>query len=206
MKGHMVRAAALIVLLMGGLAVFLTQASSEPTLDGQIGGNEYQFHYFDEDINMDVYWTVTDEDLYIAVKAPATGWVGVGFRPGVPAEEEEKVMEGVDFLLGYVQGGQAFARDDYGDSPFTHKADTELGGQDNIEAFAGSEDGGFTIFEFKRALNTKDEFDASIPVLGEVYLAYSNADDFTTIHTERTEVEINFATGFWEKEEHEEEH
>ncbi len=200
---HALRAVA-VVLLVGAVATLTFGSPAEPTVDGQIGASEYQFHYFDEDINMDVYWTVTDEDLYIAVKAPATGWVSVGFRPGVPTEEEEAKMEGVDFLIGYVQGGQAFARDDYGDTPFTHKADTELGGQDNIEAFAGSEANGTTIFEFKRALNTKDEFDAVIPVLGEVYLAYSNADDFTTIHTERTEVEINFATGFAEKEEHEE--
>jgi hypothetical protein len=197
---------AVIALVLGAVAVFLSFAheGEGPSLDGKIGADEYQNHYFDEDINMDVYWTISDDDIYVALKAPAGGWVSIGLRPGIPAEEEEEAMKDVDFMIGYVKDGQTFARDDFGDTPFSHKADTDLGGTDNIEAFAGSEEGGVTIIEFERLLNTKDEYDADVPARGEVYLAYSNADDFTSIHTQRTEVVLNFVTGAAEKEEEEE--
>ncbi len=193
---------AVIALLLGAVAMFLSFAheGEGPSVDGKIGADEYQNHYFDEDINMDVYWTVTDDDLFVGLKAPATGWVGFALHPPSSSEEEEG-MKGMDILIGYVSGGQTFASDDFADEPYSHEADTELGGEDSIEAFAGSEEGGSTIIEFERLLNTRDKFDHDVPVLGEVALSYSNADDFTSMHTERTEVVLNFATGAAEKEE-----
>ena len=175
-----------------------------PTIDGVISDGEYQYCVSVDEIQMDVCWYISDEDFYVAVKAPAQGWVGFGLRPGVPPEETEKGMEGVDILIGYVQDGQTFYRDDWAHTPFSHKADTELGGAENIEKAAGTEEGGFTVIEFERLLNTQDAYDADIPVRGEVYLAYSDADDFVSMHKADKEVVINFVTGAVEEEEHEE--
>jgi len=202
----------LLIGLAALVGAFTLAAANEPTIDGVIQADEYQHHYFDEDINMDVYWTITDTEIFIGLEAPATGWVGFGLRPATPSEEEEQpLMQGVDIYIGYVADGQAFMRDDYADQPTGHSADTDLGGEDSILEFAGSEDGGATTLEFKRLLNTQDEYDAEVLVgdetYQEVYLAYSNSDDFTTYHgdTSRTEVRLNFATGDWQKEEEEEE-
>lgn len=196
----------LVSLAVGAFALVslfaLAHEDGKVALDGVIGADEYDFHYFDEDIQMDVYWTLTDDDLYVGLKAPAAGWVSMGVREGVPPEEEENAMEGVDLIIGFVKDGQLSIRDHFADTPFGHTPDTELGGEDNVLGAAGSEADGFTVIEYERPIDTGDAFDHPI-AQGEVevYLAYADADDFTTIHTERTEVILNFVTGQAEKEE-----
>lgn len=188
-----------------------------PTINGTIEDCEYQHHYHDADINVDLYWTITDEDIFIGLRAPASGWVAFGLRPPVAEVEEPPLMQGIDITIGYVKDGQTFIRDDFADQPTGHTADTDLTkqkedgtevqGENNIEKYAGSEGDGTTVLEFQRPLRTDDPFDADFPILGEVYLAYSDLDDFVSPHgsMNRTEVLLNFVTGFAEKEREEEE-
>lgn len=207
-KSKLLRVGA-IALVLSVLVFSLSFAEEESvTLDGKIGGNEYQHHYFNKDIKMDVYWTITDYDLLVAVKAPAKGWVGFGLRPVLSESSEAHGMKDADFLIGFVKDGQASARDDWGDTPYSHKADTQLGGADSIEEFAGSEQDGSTVIEFERLLNTRDQFDYNVPARGEVYLAYSGRDNFSSEHMkgQRTEAYLNFANGASKEEEEEEEH
>ncbi|MGQ9601150.1 MAG: DOMON domain-containing protein [Candidatus Bipolaricaulia bacterium] len=179
----------------------LSAASGGPTVevDGMINPEEYQFHYTDPDIGMEVHWAITDHDLYVGLKAPARGWLGFGLYPGVPFKVE--VMKGADIYIAYVAEGEVFGEDHFADSPYGHKPDDALGGAADIAELAGSEDAGFTTIEFKRALNTLDKFDADVPVRGLVYLAYAEADNFTAFHTAFTEAIFNFATGRVEKQE-----
>ena len=178
------------------VAALLAWGQGAPTIDGTIGTDEYKFSFNFEQIGMDVHWTMTETELYVGISAPATGWVAFGVRDGVPEESAENVMEGVDFYIGYLQDGELFMRDDFANTPFTHVADTELGGNDDVIEAAGSEADGVTTIEFKRAIDTSDDFDNPIAQgEAEVYLAYSNADDFISIHTERLEAVINFLTG-----------
>jgi len=196
-----------LALALGLVAVFVGTATADggkPTIDGVISDGEYDHCITVDEIQMDVCWSISDEDLYVAVKAPAAGWVGFGFRGGVPPEGAEKGMEDVDIMIGYVKDGQTSYRDDWGDSPFSHKADTELGGAANIEKAAGTEQGGFTTLEFERLLNTQDAYDNDVPARGEVYLAYSDADDFVSMHKADKEIVLNFVTGAFEVEEEEE--
>lgn len=187
---------ALSTLCIAFTAVLLAWGQAVPTIDGAIGADEYQFSANFEEMNLNVHWTMTETELYVAISAPAAGWVSWGVRDGVPAEAEENVMEGVDFYIGYLKDGELFMRDDFGDGPFTHTADTELGGKDDVLEAAGSEANGVTTLEFKRLIDTGDAFDNPIAQgVAEVYLAYSNADDFVSIHTERMEAVFNFLTG-----------
>jgi hypothetical protein len=177
----------------------LSAASGGPrvNVDGVIGPEEYQFHYSDPDIGMEVYWTITDHDLYVGLKAPARGWLGLGLYSGVPPQVEE--MQGADIYIAYVSAGEVFGGDHFADRPYGHRPDTALGGTADIAELAGSEEADSTTIEFKRALNTLDKFDADLPVRGLVYLAYAEADDLTTLHTARTRAIFNFATGRVEK-------
>lgn len=188
----------LLLLAAPGGAV-LSIASSKPAVnvDGAIGPEEYQFHYADPDIGMDIHWTITDHDFYVGLKAPAKGWLALGLYPGVPSEVEG--MKGADIYIAYVSAGQVFGGDHFADSIFGHQPDTALGGTMDIAELAGSEEAGFTTIEFKRALNTSDKFDADLPVRGLVYLAYAEADDLARIHAARTKAIFNFATGRVEK-------
>lgn len=201
---------AAIVLAGGLLAVFAGMAGADeeggPKVDGVLVADEYQHCIDVDDIDMTVCWSITDHDLIVGVKAPAAGWVGFGLRPGVPPEGAEKGMDDVDFMIGYVKDGKTFASDDWGDSPFSHKADADLGGAYSIEEAAGTEKGGYTTIEFERLLNTQDEYDNDVPARGEVYLAYSDFDDFVSMHKAQHEIVLNYVTGAVEEEEEEEEH
>ncbi len=181
-------------LLMPAIVGLLSTASGGPTVsvDGVIGPEEYQFHYTDPDIRMEVYWTITDQEIYIGLEAPARGWLGFGLYSGVPKAEG---MKGADIYIAYVSAGEAFGGDHFADRPYGHRPDTALGGTSDIAELAGSEDADSTTIEFKRALNTLDKFDADVPVRGLVYLAYAEADDFTTFHKARAKAIFNFATG-----------
>lgn len=184
----------LLVVVMG---LFALPHESTPTVDGQIGAEEYQFHFLDETMQMDMFWMVDQEEgmIYVAVKVPAKGWVGWGLQPNDPHEGKK----GADIIIGYVKDGQLSLEDTFGTSPVEHKPDTELGGTGDILEKAGSESEAGTIIEFKRKLATDDQFDVAVPLDKkiEVFLAYSDADDFTTYHGKETRmmVEVNFATG-----------
>jgi len=199
---------AAIVLASALVGIFAGMVGADeeggPKVNGVLVADEYQHCINVEDIDMTVCWTITEHDLFVGVKAPAAGWVGFGLRPGVPPEGAEEGMDEVDFMIGYVKDGKTFASDDWGDSPRSHKPDTDLGGAYSIEKAAGKEEGGYTTIEFERLLNTQDPYDSDVPARGEVYLAYADQDDFVSMHKARAEIVLNYVTGNFEVEEEEE--
>lgn len=204
-----------LVLLGGVLAPFLgsTPAVSQypSVIDGDILVGEYQYRCTVDaskrtpgaTFKMDVYWTIDREFIYVGLKAPAKGWVGWGLMPLVPTSANPKA--GVaDIVIGYVTDGNKLTIvDSFADGNFSHKPDTALGGKDDIAESAGREfvekDTTFTIIEFKRKLYTQDKYDVAVPVVMELYVAYSDADDLTTGHKGSGEGRahriINFVTG-----------
>lgn len=198
-------------LLLATLSGGVTGAQIKlPTIDGKITPGEYTFSYTDPDLKMEVNWTIDDEFIYIGLKAPTKGWVGIGWRNGVPLEEEEEGKIGVDQYMGFVADGKLSMHDAFQDKdkapPTSDTALTgkikgkDVKGKDNIEQAAGTEDASSTTIEFKRKLNTQDIFDNPVPAQGEVYVAYGPKDDFTSYHGDkRKEVVVNFVTGKVEK-------
>jgi len=184
------------------LAAFAGAHEVGVKVDGQIAPHEYQFLYHNNELNMDLYWSLDEDEgeIYIGLAAPAHGWVAFGLRePEEEETEEERVMEGVDIVIGYVSGGTLTIQDNYANAPTGHDADTALGGTDDVLEAAGSEDDWGTVIEFKRKLSTGDRYDVAIPqVKTEVYLAYNaTADDLTSYHGReaRAEVELDFYSG-----------
>jgi hypothetical protein len=163
-----------------------------PGLDGTIGEREYKYGYRDQASGMELHWTISGELIYLGLVGPATGWIGIGLA----VTEPETGMEGLDLILGSVVDGQLVVRDDYGDAPFHHASDGELGGRNDILAGKGSSRDGLTTLELVRKMNTEDKFD--LPIINGwmvVALAYSNSDDPGQQHDRRTMVRINFFTG-----------
>lgn len=142
-------------------------------------------------IDMNIYWQVQDESLYVRLSGPTTGWVSVGFE-SLPGQ----VMQGVNYIIGYVtEDSILHIQDNYGDTQVTHVSDVSLGGVDNIRAIKGIETAGRTEIEFKIPLNSGDIFDR-ILVPGNSYsiqLAYgpNDMDDFESLHEAYTTVFIN---------------
>ena len=152
--------------------------------DGIIGVNEYagSNNYGDYTI----YWRSDEQYIYIGMMAETTGWIPMAIQPG-------SRMKDADMVLGFVEDGTVEIQDSYSTGDFgPHSADTEFGGTDDILAFGGKEEGGFTTIEFKRALTTGDNYDISIQNgVNNIIWAYGSSDSLTTRHSARGYGEIN---------------
>lgn len=128
------------------------------------------------------------ENLYMAIKGETEGWVAIGFEP-------EIWMKDADMIIGWVDGGEVSAIDAYSTGNYgPHPPDTDLGGTDDILEFGGSEVDGFTVIEFKRKMNTGDEFDKAFGSGQTVSMIWgvNEFDDPAKRHIEDGEGELAF--------------
>jgi len=167
-----------------------TMATEEPisltqySIDGAIGTGEYPHRT--EIAGVEVYWTNDAEYIRVGLAAPGTGYVSIGFDP-------VRQMEGANFIVGYVDDGEGYFRDDYGTEPTAHMADVDRGGVDNIVSSAGNEWIDRTILEFIIPLDSGDEMDKPLVPGGTVavLVAYHDLQDgFTARHSRRGTGEI----------------
>jgi hypothetical protein len=146
--------------------------------DGVITPGEYSDNQTYGDYQL--FFKNDDQYVYMGIKAKTTGFVAVGIQPGV-------TMLNADIILGYVLNGQAQVFDMYSTGAFgPHPQDTELGGTDDVLNPAGTEDGQYTVIEFKRALDTGDKYD-NVLVKGtnKIIWAYGPNKDPNLKHTAR---------------------
>lgn len=151
--------------------------------DGVLGDNEYlnEMAYGDYEVR----WTADESNIYFGIKAKTEGWLSIGLNPS-------SRMKDADMIFGAVSNGQTSVSDQFSTGTFgPHSPDTELGGSDDVLESGGREDGGFTIIEFSRALNTGDSYD-NILTKGttKIIWAYGSSDDFDRQHTSRGSGEI----------------
>ncbi|NLG48746.1 MAG: hypothetical protein GX552_01385 [Chloroflexi bacterium] len=153
--------------------------------DGAIGAGEYAHETTIG--QMRLWWSNDSEYLYIAFEANVRGMVAIGLAP-------ENRMQGANYLIGVVDDGEAQLWDAYGTAPTgnTHPPDEELGGSNDVVAFAGVEEDGVTRFEVQIPLDSGDANDKAL-LPGETYriiVAGSNSDSFSGMHTFRASGEI----------------
>jgi hypothetical protein len=153
--------------------------------DGQVSEGEYANQSTIGDVT--VHWRNDAEYLYIAFAGDTEGWVSVGLDP-------EQRMQGANYLLGAVTDGEAQIWDAYGQGPVgpTHPPDTEIGGTDDIVAYAGLEEEGTTLFEVQIPLDSGDEYDKPLEP-GRTYpiiVAVGSSDEYNASHTARAAGEI----------------
>lgn len=169
--------------------------SQLPLVDGVVTDGEYAHMYHDELIGMMLRWQAVNDTMYIAMIAPATGWVGLNFMP----------MDGTihgDTVIGYVN---AESQDVYmsdqvapGDAHFPHFDDRQHGGETSFLEIAGSERDGVTIIEFSRALVTGEPTDAPFMDMGLMTMIsfHPTADDYVSYHSKwYNVVSINYISG-----------
>jgi len=155
-------------------------AAGLPTVDGVISAGEYASSQTYDRGDFEVWWTIGGGDLYMAMKAKTAGFVSIGIQPG-------SMMKNADIVFGFVKDGTATAVDTFSTGSFgPHPADAELGGTDDIKAFAGTEQGGYTVIEFVRALDTGDSYDKSLaPGANKIIWAYGRSDNVDDKHSTR---------------------
>ncbi len=161
------------------------EPSVSPVINGIIEMDEYDHTTSDSSTGITVSWTTTDNEIFVALDSPGSGWVSIGFDP-------DSAMKGANFIFGYVTSEATFARDEYGTGLFSHESDTSNGGTDDIIEYAGSESSG-TGLEFSIPLDSGDSKDREL-TSGSSYtclLAYSGSDNFTTKHSKRGSITIS---------------
>lgn len=119
------------------------------------------------------------ETLECKLMGETTGWVAVGFNP-------TSVMRNANIIIGFVSGGTASIRDDWGTSNTSHSADTSLGGTSDVALIEGMETAGITTLHFTIPLSTADQYDRPMMV-GQTYpiilaRGSNNADNYTGMH------------------------
>jgi hypothetical protein len=178
----------LIVLLILASAATISAAD----IDGAIADGEYTGSLSQAGGDFLLYWSVAGDVAHFGIQARTPGWVCLGIEP-------TQVMARADMIFGWVDaGGTAGALDCYSTGVFgPHPPDEELGGQQHILAFAGSEQGGVTTFEFSRALETGDSYDKPLSGEGQykIIWASSNSDDYLDPHNLRGSATIRLGGG-----------
>ncbi len=151
--------------------------------DGVIGQGEYT--NTQSYANYEISWLSDGQYIYIGMKVKTTGWVAIAIQPGTR-------MKSADIVLGFVKDGKTTVYDQFSKGDFgPHAQDTELGGTMDIPEFAGKEKGGYTTIEFKRQLNTGDEFDNPISKgINQILWAYGSDDNIGFKHANRGYGEI----------------
>ena len=147
------------------------------SIDGVVSDGEYS--HSAAVARMTIHWSNDAETLHMALVAPGTGYVAVGFDP------VNRKM-GANYILGWVDEKGATLRDHIGTRGNLHEPDTALGGTDDIIEFAGTEAEQQTTIEFAIPLDSGDAFDRPLVPGGRYVLhaAYhrSRDDDFS-VHT-----------------------
>lgn len=127
--------------------------------------------------NMEISWDIVEENVIFTVSAPTNGWVSIGFEP-------TKMMKDADIIIAYVKDGDLYIEDHYGNSNVSHKADTALGGEDNVKPVKGVETDNKTTVTFSIPLNSGDKYDKVLEE-GKTYsiiFAYGKKDNFKSWH------------------------
>jgi hypothetical protein len=158
--------------------------TEEWSADGIIKVREY--HGSNNYSNFEVHWRSDDQYVYIGMKAKTNGWLSIAVQPG-------SRMKNADMIFGYIKDGELTIEDLFSTGDFgPHPPDTELGGTSDILESAGIEEGGFTTIEFKRKLDTSDQYDNTITEgTNKIIWAYGSSDNLSTKHSTRGYGEID---------------
>ena len=180
------------ILTIGIGLLLLAAAANAQKVDGVVGPGEYPHTVSFADGKFVLSWKMGTKSIFFAVDAEAPGWVALGFNP-------TSVMDQADMVFGLVgQDGSVKAIDAFSTGVFgPHPEDTALGGTNDVKRFAGKRTGNRVVFEFVRALDTKDKFDKPIPANGDLSLiwAYGSSLDFNSPHVKAGSEIINLSSG-----------
>jgi len=156
--------------------------NQDPTIDGIITSNEYDYNSSFAGGDFIIYWTISSNEIYFGMVGNALGYLSIGFEP-------TKFMKDADMVVGWVfPNSTVSVIDAYCTGNFgPHPPDVDLGGTTDLLEFNGSENLSSTTIEFRRLLFSGDQYDADLSTTGDISIiwAISNSDDFDASHSER---------------------
>ncbi len=131
---------------------------------------------------------IQETEVLITVKAPTTGWVGVGFN-------SQNSIVGSDLRLFHIIDGKSEATDLYVKAAGDPRKDNTLGGTYDMTILKAQETKKSTLIQFSIPLDSNDPYDFKHEP-GKAFwliLAYSVSDDFE--HHSRVRKHIPFTIG-----------
>ncbi len=151
-------------------------------MDGRIEAQEYARNVREPASGVEFFWRNGLVVLVGALRSPGTGWVSVGFDP-------VRAMQGANYIIAAVSGGQLLIEDHFGTGTTAHRKDA----REDILLAAGGVEGGTTAVEFVIPLDSGDPEDKALKPGGTytVLLAYHRSSpSFIVRHTARGSVRI----------------
>ena len=175
------------VLLMTTVMLFAGGGQEEPAATTTPATNSLGSNRVEIDTNWGVSWQFLEGEIEFTMWAPTTGWLSIGFNPS-------RAMRDAAYILAYVDNGNVSIREDFGTGNTAHRADTSLGGTEQVRATAFKEEEGTTYITFVLPLDSGDEHDV-VFTPGETYTllaAYSGngSKNFTAPHRARKALQI----------------
>lgn len=132
-------------------------------------------------------YKVENDNLIAKVSYPTEGWVAIGFN-------STKKMKDANFIIGCNRDGEEIVADHFGINPVSHKADTLIGGTNDLIESSCTEEEGRTTLSFTIPLNSGDEKDGVLKKGKEnkVIFAAGRKDDLGTKHSALAREMIKF--------------
>lgn len=161
----------LAVIALCGCSVTQTKAAPEDS------GPSPEGYYTVRSKGFTLLYKISEDRLLCILSGATTGWLALGLAPS-------SMMRDANFIIGYVQDGQGFIRDDYGTEHTDHASDLSLGGNEDVELHAFDENGTETSLVFSLPLDSGDQFDRKLePGMSyKVILGAGPKDDFDSYH------------------------
>jgi hypothetical protein len=164
----------LAVIAVAGCAQKLAVGSSPATIDGVVSASEYSLSL--PLGQMTVYLNRTADTLDMAITAPTTGWVAVGYG--------SDRMDGGSLFLGAVKDGKATLSEQMG----MGHGHTDVGVTSMPEvSYAAKEEGGSTALEI--AFKASDVISTNQSEL-MILAAYGISDNFFSYHSARNRATV----------------
>ncbi|MGM0421296.1 MAG: DOMON domain-containing protein [Bacillota bacterium] len=137
------------------------------------------------DIDMDIFWEFNDDEdeLYMMLKSPGSGWLSVGFDPSNRMADAKMIMS------SFGEDGDFQLEEHLGTGPTSHEAIDET----YITESTGIREEESSIAEFMIPLGENSRYDLEPGSTHEVIVAFhSENDSFFQIHSQRASLDIEF--------------
>ena len=132
-------------------------------------------------------YKVDQQNLVGKISCQTKGWISIGFNPTT-------VMKNANIIIGYADSSKSFVEDQFGTGMFEHKADTTIGGKNNIIDGKCTQESGITTLLFTIPLDSGDPYDGKI-VPGQktkVIFACGKTNDIKSKHNKVAKTEVMF--------------
>jgi hypothetical protein len=141
-------------------------------------------NYLETELGIDIYWEFSEnQELYMMLKAPVSGWISIGFEPSRRMKDAKIV------IIGF-EGEEVVLEEHYGNTQISHRKIEEK----YITEFYGERTEEYSMAEFVIPLDNESRYYRLQPdsVIDTIIAYHSSSDSFMRRHSQRDTIEINF--------------